>query len=159
MPSAPAAMNFREANPRGHRWGVILAGGDGKRLLPLTRRITGDDRPKQFCSVMGEETLLQQTRRRISTLVPSQRTLLVLTRKHAAFYGDQATEIPPSGMLIQPSNRGTAPAIICSLLHLREMDSEGVVAFFPSDHHFQMTTLSRAIWSRLTPRQFPSPSR
>jgi mannose-1-phosphate guanylyltransferase len=62
--------------------------------------------------------------------------LLVLTRTHEAFYGDQAAEIPPSGMLIQPCNRGTAPAIIYSLVHLREMDSEGIVAFFPSDHHF-----------------------
>jgi hypothetical protein len=54
----PDAMNFREGDTRDHRWGVILAGGDGKRLLPLTRRITGDDRPKQFCSVMGKDTLL-----------------------------------------------------------------------------------------------------
>ncbi len=110
--------------------GVILAGGDGKRLLPLTRRITGDDRPKQFCSVMGEETLLHQTQRRISTLLSPQRTLLVLTRTHEAFYADQVAGIPRSGMLIQPCNRGTAPAIIYSLLHVREMDHEGVVAFF-----------------------------
>jgi mannose-1-phosphate guanylyltransferase len=39
-------------------------------------------------------------------------------------------------MLIQPCNRGTAPAIIYSLLQLREMDPKGIVAFFPSDHHF-----------------------
>jgi mannose-1-phosphate guanylyltransferase len=39
-------------------------------------------------------------------------------------------------MLIQPCNRGTAPAIIYSLLRLRQMDPEGIAAFFPSDHHF-----------------------
>ena len=54
-----------------HRWGVILAGGDGKRLLPLTRRIAGDDRPKQFCSVFGNETLLDQTRKRVAGILPS----------------------------------------------------------------------------------------
>ncbi len=45
---------------RRERWGVILAGGDGFRLRSLTRTITGDDRLKQFCPILGEETLLDQ---------------------------------------------------------------------------------------------------
>ena len=55
--------------PAGGRWCVILAGGDGKRLLPYTRGIAGDDRPKQFCRVIGGETLLEQTRRRAAQIV------------------------------------------------------------------------------------------
>jgi hypothetical protein len=53
---------------QGERWGVILAGGDGTRLLPLplTRQIVGDDRPKQFCPMVGGETLLEQTARRVA---------------------------------------------------------------------------------------------
>jgi mannose-1-phosphate guanylyltransferase len=43
------------------RWGLILARGDGTRLRPLTRRIAGDERPKQFCPVLSTETLLEQT--------------------------------------------------------------------------------------------------
>jgi len=49
-------------------WGVLLAGGDGTRLQALTTRIEGDSRPKQFCRMLGDETLLTQTRRRISPL-------------------------------------------------------------------------------------------
>ena len=129
-------MKPNESGSRSHRWGLILAGGDGKRLLPLTRRIAGDDRPEQFCAILGDETLLHQTQRRVSGLVQSWRTLLVLTRTHEPFYADEVAGIPSSRLLIQPRNRGTVPAILFSLLRLREMDREGIVAFFPSDHHF-----------------------
>jgi mannose-1-phosphate guanylyltransferase len=130
------AMKFDGSDSRSQSWGLILAGGDGKRLLPLTRRIAGDDRPKQFCAVLGDETLLQQTQRRVSRWVQPWRTLLVLTRTHEPFYAGEVAGIPPSRLLIQPSNQGTAPAILYSLLRLREVDPEGVVAFFPADHHF-----------------------
>ena len=129
-------MKFNGSDSRCHRWGVILAGGDGKRLLPLTRRIAGDDRPKQFCAIMDGETLLYRTQRRVSRLVPMRRTLLVLTRRHERFYAHQVAGAPSSRLLIQPYNQGTAPAILYSLMCLREMDSRGIVAFFPSDHHF-----------------------
>lgn len=129
-------MKSNGSDSRCHRWATILAGGDGTRLLPLTRKIAGDDRPKQFCCVLGDETLLQDTQNRISQLVQPWRTLLVLTSTHKPFYADEVAAIPSSRLLIQPSNRGTAPAILYSLLRLREMDPKGVVAFFPSDHHF-----------------------
>jgi mannose-1-phosphate guanylyltransferase len=119
------------------RWGVILAGGDGKRLLPLTRQITGDDRPKQFCALTGGETLLEQTRRRLSQVVPEQRVLLVLTRTHERFYADQLPGVPSSNLLVQPNNHGTAPAIVYSLTRLNVVAPDAVVGFFPSDHHFE----------------------
>src|SRR6201993_2555615 len=82
---------LRRHRNHGHfeRWGIILAGGDGKRLLPLTRRITGDDRPKQFCALTGGETLLVETRQRVSRVVSDQQTLLVLTQTHESFFEDQ----------------------------------------------------------------------
>src|SRR5258708_14949 len=81
----PAAERTRWDKGRLRRWGVILAGGDGTRLLPLTRKISGDDRPKQFCALTGGETLLDQTRRRVSGMIPDRQTLLLLTETHDAF--------------------------------------------------------------------------
>ena len=119
-----------------HRWAVILAGGDGKRLLSLTRRIAGDARPKQFCALSGGETLLKETQRRVARIIPRQQTLLILTRTHEHYYTDEVKEIPSSHLFIQPRNHGTAPAITYALTRLRRMDPRGLVAFFPCDHHF-----------------------
>jgi mannose-1-phosphate guanylyltransferase len=123
-------------NPLDHRWGVILAGGDGKRLLPLTKRIAGDNRPKQFCAIMNGETLLAQTRCRVERMVQPRHTLLVVTETHECFYSDQLNGVPSSSLLVQPCNRSTTPAILYSLVRLRESDPSAVVGFFPSDHHF-----------------------
>jgi len=76
--------------------GVVLAGGDCKRLLPLTRLISGDDRPKQFCALTGGETLLDQTRWRASGIVADEQTLSLLTQTHERFYADQLEGVVPS---------------------------------------------------------------
>ncbi len=123
-----------------NRWAVILAGGDGARLLPLTRLLTGEDTPKQFCVLTGNETLLAQTQRRISAIVPRQRTLVVVTRTHERYYAKQPACVPDANLLVQPSNRGTAPAILYSLTCLHAMAPRGVVGFFPSDHQFNSDT-------------------
>jgi len=64
-------MKSSERTSGRHRWALILPGGDGRRLLPFTLCIRDNDRPKQFCTVMGSETLLQQAQRRISKLIPA----------------------------------------------------------------------------------------
>ena len=130
------ARSTFEPDPCDHRWGVILAGGDGKRLRSLTRRIAGDNRPKQFCAIMGGETLLAQTRRRVGRMIKPRQALLVVTKMHECFYADQLAETPPHLLLVQPCNRGTTPAILYSLFRVRESDPTAVVGLFPSDHHF-----------------------
>lgn len=122
-------------NPR-RGWALVLAGGDGTRLLPLTRRIAGDERPKQFCPILGRETLLDRTRRRTALLVPPRRTLLVLTRSHERFYAPLLADVAPGSLVVQPANRGTAPAILYGLLRLALQAPEDTVAILPSDHFF-----------------------
>jgi mannose-1-phosphate guanylyltransferase len=56
---------------RCHRWAVVLAEGGAQRLQPLTRRIAGDDRPKQVCAVLGGQTLSHQTLLRTGRLAPT----------------------------------------------------------------------------------------
>ena len=97
-----------DSTARKKRWGIVLAGGDGSRLQSLSRVITGDDRPKQFCRILGQYTLLEQTRYRVAISIPSEQTIFALTRAHEHYYLQDLGEVP-SQKLIQPSNSGTAP--------------------------------------------------
>ena len=120
---------------RNNEWAVILAGGDGTRLKSLTRHIAGDERPKQFCSVLGRATLLEETRERAALELAPERTLHVVNCAHENFYQPILHGEPTSNLIVQPSNRGTAPAILYSLLRIAAEDRNAVVAFFPSDHY------------------------
>jgi mannose-1-phosphate guanylyltransferase len=121
---------------RAHRWAIILAGGEGARLRSLTRAIVGDERPKQFCPILGDKTLLDQTRNRVALAVPPRQTLFVLTRTHEQFYRSHLNEVRPELLVVQSKNKGTAPAILYSLMRLSKIDPLSTVAFFPSDHYF-----------------------
>jgi mannose-1-phosphate guanylyltransferase len=105
--------------------------------LSVTRKLTGDDTPKQFCSLDGRQTLLERTRQRISRTVAEEQTLILLTRTQERFYSQQLSEVPRPRLLEQPYNHGTAPAIACSLALLERMDRDAIVAFLPSDHYFE----------------------
>lgn len=119
------------------RWGVILAGGNGERLRSLTKVISGDDRPKQFCPLLPDgQTLLSLTRSRVARTVPAERTLFVVTRDHAPFYSSELANVAPDRIVVQPSNRGTLAAVLSSLAMIRNVNPKAVVAFFPSDHYY-----------------------
>jgi mannose-1-phosphate guanylyltransferase len=126
--SAPVAIG-------GRRWAVILAGGDGTRLQGLTRFICGDDRPKQFCPLIGGQSLLAHTIRRAERSVPHAQILFALTRTHRQYYNRELKGLERR-RIVQPANRGTAPPILFSVRSIAQMDENALVAILPSDHHF-----------------------
>jgi mannose-1-phosphate guanylyltransferase len=123
------------SNSAGSEWAVILAGGDGTRLKSLTRQIAGDERPKQFCSVLGRHTLLEETQSRTALELAKARTLYVVNRAHENYYAPILADEVAENLIAQPCNRGTAPAILYSLLRIAARDPNALVAFFPSDHY------------------------
>jgi mannose-1-phosphate guanylyltransferase len=132
-------------------WTLILAGGDGTRLSALTRRITGDPRPKQFCPLLdGGETLLDRTRRRVDLLSRNDHQVVVVTRTHEPYYRPLMTDLAPGRLVVQARNRGTAPGLLYPLLRIAELAGDVPLAVFPSDHFVDddlafMSTVSGAL--------------
>jgi mannose-1-phosphate guanylyltransferase len=142
------APQFQEANCAA----VILAGGEGSRLSSYTREIFGYHIPKQFCPLLDGKTLLGETLDRISLLIPRSQTLTVLNHAHERFYSRLVDGTSAGNCFIQPTNRGTAPAILGALLRLIESGHTGAVAIFPSDHYVTddtkfMRHVSRALFA------------
>lgn len=117
------------------RSAIILAGGEGTRLRSLTRRIEGEEIPKQFCRLMGSKTLLEQTVDRVSHTIAPNRVMTVVTGSHRRFYTPLLAGTPRHLVVEQPCGRGTAPAILYALMRIAERTPSSVVALFPSDHH------------------------
>jgi mannose-1-phosphate guanylyltransferase len=129
--------NEETGTPRGRRWGVVLAGGDGSRLRDLARQITGDERPKQFCDFLGVgSTLLQHTASRVGRNIGRDQIAYVVTRAHERYYKTSLEGVHPGRVFEQPYNRGTGVAILLSILKVMRSDPSALVGIFPSDHYF-----------------------
>src|ERR1700679_4172469 len=129
-PAAPSAERSQ------HRWAVVLAGGDGTRLQSLTLKVAGDSRPKQFCSIIGGESLLSQTRARIEPLFQVDRELFVVTRAHETYYREELRNVDDTRIIAQPMTRGTGVAVALALLFIFQRDPGAVLVFVPCDHYY-----------------------
>src|SRR5580658_7460874 len=143
------AVTVRQA-VSANRWAVLLAGGDGVRLQELTRKLSGDCRPKQFCSLFAERSLFEQTRERIDPLFPRSRQVPVLSRAHEKYFSGTLAEAAESPALIQPENRGTGVAIALASLHILSCDPDAMVSVFPCDHYYsdEASFRSAILWAK-----------
>jgi len=116
-------------------WALVLAGGDGTRLRSLTRLIAGAPIPKQYCRLVGDRSLLEETLARLRGLVPATRTLAVVNRDHLPLASAQLATLPARNVVVQPRNRDTGPGILLPLLALARRSPDATVAVFPSDHY------------------------
>jgi mannose-1-phosphate guanylyltransferase len=121
--------------PMSHHWGIVLAGDDDKRPQEVTQWVGGDNRPKQFCRLLSGYTLLEETRHRAEQSVPPEQILYSVTQAHEQYYLPSLAG-RPGRRIVQPSNKGTAPAILSALVHIAQADPNAIVAILPSDHYF-----------------------
>lgn len=118
-------------------WTLILAGGEGKRLQVLTTQSCGTPVPKQFCSLGGERSLIDEAIARSAALVDRERICAIVAAEHRRWWSQSAAlgRLASTNLIVQPRNRGTAVGILYAALQIAAKDPNATVVLLPSDHH------------------------
>ena len=111
---------------------VILSGGSGTRLWPLSR----ESHPKQFLPLLGENSLLQSTWLRLRGLPGADAPLIVANEEHRFMVAEQMRQVgaAPSALILEPVGRNTAPAIAVAAIRAMQGGDDPVLLVLPSDH-------------------------
>jgi mannose-1-phosphate guanylyltransferase/mannose-6-phosphate isomerase len=135
---------------------VVLSGGSGSRLWPLSRTML----PKQFLPLVSSKTMLQETLLRLTGIAGLRDPVIVCSDDHRFLAAEQLREIKvkASAQILEPVGRNTAPAVAVAALSILENDPDGTMLVLPADHlirnvaHFQnviATAVATAATGRL----------
>jgi len=116
-----------------HTYAVIMAGGGGTRLWPISRK----EKPKQLLPLLGKETLFQSTIARLENLFPPERILIVTVAEQAREMQKQVPSIPAENYLIEPAPRGTASVVALAAAVLQKRDPQAIMAIQTADHYIR----------------------
>ncbi|RNF84349.1 mannose-1-phosphate guanylyltransferase/mannose-6-phosphate isomerase [Montanilutibacter psychrotolerans] len=127
---------------------VVLSGGSGTRLWPLSRQ----NQPKQFLSLIGDRSLYQETVLRASGLPGAQAPVTVCSDDHRFMVGEQlqTVAVPSGGIVLEPMARNTAPAIALAALHVLAGDDDATMLVMPADHLVEDEAAFREAVARAT---------
>jgi mannose-1-phosphate guanylyltransferase len=112
-------------------YAVIMAGGAGTRLWPLSRK----SQPKQALRLIGDRTMFQHTVDRLGPLFPMERIFVVTSAAIADVLRPQVPELPAGNFILEPSGRDSAPAAGLAAIRMLARDPEAVMAMVTADHY------------------------
>lgn len=111
-------------------YGVIIAGGTGKRLWPKSRICF----PKYLLRINGRKSLLQQTVDRARQLIPIDNILIITNREHLKIISREIPKLPKKNIIAEPVSRNTAPCVCVAASLVKKRDPDGVILVMPADH-------------------------
>lgn len=113
-----------------HFYALIMAGGVGSRLWPLSRQKS----PKQVLPLLGEHSMFAMAVERLNPLLTPEDVFVVVGEEQVGLLKAEGTGVPDRNFVIEPAGRGTAPAIALSAIALRRRDPEAIMAVLTADH-------------------------
>lgn len=108
---------------------LIMAGGRGTRFWPAST----EEKPKQFLSLTCENTMIQETVRRLLSLIPIERIFICTGAKYKNLCIEQLPELPEKNIIVEPTGRNTAPCILLSTLYIDQIFPGSNIIVLPSD--------------------------
>ena len=115
-------------------YGVIMAGGGGTRFWPLSR-VTA---PKQFLNITGEDSMINDTIKRIKDIIPQERIIIVTNKAQEKMLNKVIQEdVPKENVLIEPVGRNTAACVGYAAMVIKKRCGDAVMGVFPSDHYIK----------------------
>ena len=121
------------AEAKSNVYPVLLAGGTGTRLWPVSRALY----PKQLVKFIGNDSLVQSTIKRLAPVLELENVRVVCGEQHnheIARHVDDIGLTSRGKIIPEPSGRNTAPAILLAAFHIRQIDPDGLLCIFPADH-------------------------
>lgn len=116
-------------------YAVIMAGGSGTRLWPLSRQ----SQPKQALRLLADRTTFQHTVDRLAPLLPPERILVIANQQITDILRPQAPHLPEENFIIEPSGRDSGPAVGLAAVHLLHRDPDAIMATLAADHYIADT--------------------
>lgn len=124
-----------------HFYALIMAGGSGTRLWPLSRKA----RPKQVLPLVEDKSMFQIAVERLDPLLPPERVFVVAGSPLSEQLRAAAPQIPAENFIVEPSARNSGPAVGLGAIHIRQRDPDAVIAVLASDHHIAEKARFRAV--------------
>jgi len=133
-----------------HVWALILAAGEGSRLRDLTSNASGAAVPKQYCTLLGGPTLLENTIRRAGSFAMPAHISVIVAEQHRAWWQRDLQALPAANIVVQPRNRGSGNGVLLQLLQVAHRDPQALVVLLPSDQFVaEESVLARSIQAAL----------